>query len=330
MMNKTRLLLTFGASVAAGIVAMAGWYFLVVLLANKVFVLPSIGGVNFTDIIISVRPYSPSEIGNNVLYLLGVFPIPGVLGLYMFFTVGLIGFLVPWAIVSGRVFKEMDELRRQVFEVLQLAAAYARTGVSLPDSLLNISETIGPPLGPRIRSYAMLIKVHTLGPIEAFNKVFGDLPRDLRTLLGILHIAVRGGRPSDVIRAAASLASNIRRFDETRMSRLSGTNAVIFVAVLAYAVTSIIMTKLMSIITSISQETGGAAGAAQLFAITMPIEHIMVIYYLSSLILAILGGLMIARVVKGTSIVAFRYHLIFFIIIFLCFLFLPPILGTII
>lgn len=305
---------------------MVSWYFIVLLVYEEVVVLPSIAGVNFTEIVVSIRPYGMEEVRGNVILLLGLIPVPGVLGFYLYLTLGAIGFFVPLSIIGNRVFREMEEVRKQVFEILQLSAAYARTGVSLADTLMNISGTVGAPLGPRIRSYAMLIKVHTLSPLEAFNKVFGDLPRDLRILLGILYIAVKGGRPTEVIRAAASLASSIRRFDETRMSRLSGAGAVVFVAVIAYTVTSIIMTKLMSIIAGL---TGGVGGVT-LFAITVPVEHIMVIYYLSSLILAILGGLMIARVVNGLSITAFKYYLIFFTIIFLSFTLLPPLLGTVI
>ena len=323
-MVRPRTLGVVAASIGLAVAVPVLWLFFLDFVEEGVLSLPVVGGIDFNVIVLNTRP--PSF--NEVLYtdkcvisspFNSICLMPGIPGLYLFISLGLIGFLIPLYIEANHRYRDLMALRRQVFEVLQLVSSYMRTGTPLSQTLAIISRSLDPPLGPRLRVYARLIAVNA-DPDEAFATAFSDLPRDSRILLRTLSIAAYGGgRAQEIVRTAASFASNIRRFDEVRSSRLAGASTIVFISVLAFAVSAVVMLALIQIL---------ASSSAEIISLDIPLEYIYVIYYVSSLIIAFFGSMMIARVVKNVTLMTAKYMLWLTIIILFSFLLVQPILSV--
>lgn len=318
---RLRSVVVSAIGICSAIIVSNAWLIFRMLVERGVVSIPRLFGVDLNEVVLSIRLYSPAELANNTITVIGPVRIPGILGFYIFLSIALIGFLVPWYIESGRRLSELNNMRRQVFETLQFLAAYLRTGVTLPRALLSLARSIGEPLGSRLYSYALLVNVHVMNHDRAFETVFNGVPRDVRTLLGILNIAIRGGKPAEILSSAAAHASNIRRFDELRASRLAGSTVVVFIGVLAYVITSIIVSSIIELFSGV----GVSALGTRILRIGVPAEHILVIYYISSIVIALLGSILIARIIKGLTIAFVRYFLWIMVSIVLCFIFLKPI-----
>ncbi|RLI01623.1 hypothetical protein DRO31_06085 [Candidatus Bathyarchaeota archaeon] len=318
-MVRKRTLIVTGASIASMVLVAQTWLVFRHLVERGIVHIPAVAGADLNRVVLSVTWYPLDVLVGERIVVFGPFWLPGILGFYIFIALCLLGFLVPWYFEAGRRLNEFMALRRQVFEALQFLASYLKTGVSLSEALISLAKTLKKPLGPYLHNYALLINVNVLSSSRAFDIVFKDLPRDVRVLLGILNIAVRGGRPADALKAAASHASNIKRFDDLRSSRLASSIAIVYTGVIAYVVTSIIVSALMEVF----PRTG--IGVPQALAVATPVEHVLVIYFISSIFIALVSSIMVARVVKGITIAFVRYFFWLLLAIIICFMFVKPI-----
>lgn len=191
-------------------------------------------------------------------------------------------------------------LRKQVAELVTVLASYIKTGVPVAVALELSANAVEEPM----KSYAFRVaKLIRLGhsPFDVFETVFSDVPRDVKVLLSSIPIGVEsGGRVAEVLTSAERFSFQLSRMEELRKARLEGYKSILILAVLAYMVSALVTTLLLSYIAKMALATPIAKAAIDL-------DYVLSLYYISTLIISVITSIAVSRVVYGEVILALKY-----------------------
>ncbi|HID80515.1 MAG TPA: hypothetical protein EYP48_02225 [Ignisphaera sp.] len=197
------------------------------------------------------------------------------------------------------IYIEQSELRRQLLEFIPLLASYVRTGATMLHALESTLEIIKPPLSTYVERFVLLIKLGE-DPVEAFRKVFGVVPREVRAIMNAVIIAmVSGGRVESVLEVAERYVEQIVRMDELRRHRLAEYKIILVLAVVAFAIAGIVVIKLIESIASMA--------ATFPVAYRISIDFLASGYFITSLFLIVISSIVMSRMITGSTVLAPKY-----------------------
>ncbi len=241
--------------------------------------------------------------------------IPYGKGFVALISVALISGLIPGAIHYRRKWRELIILREEMYSLMRSLSGIIRTGVGLGMALDTLLTITRPPMSDRLKLFSSLISLGYSAD-EAFRNAFGDLPRDMRSILYTIVIALQsGGRAPEIIDYAASFTADMRAFEELREGRLSQYVYIVIMACIAFAISAVVMLKML--------ETIVKTGAGILGIAFLDIEFFHSLYFYASLIIVLFSSMTIGRALKGYTPIALFYALIMSIIVSLIFLVMP-------
>ena len=229
------------------------------------------------------------------------FPIPifQTPDAYLVLGFGVSGIAMGLYLYSRDIYIEHSVLRRQLLEFIPLLASYVRTGATILHALENALKIIRPPLATYVERFVLLIKLGE-DPSEAFRKVFGVVPREVRAIMNAVIIAmVSGGRVENVLEAAERYVEQIVRMDELRRHRLAEYKTVLVLAVMAFAIAGVVVIELIE----------SVAGMAVTFptAQKVRIDFLASSYFITSLFLIIVSSIVVSRMITGSMVLAPKY-----------------------
>ncbi len=220
------------------------------------------------------------------------------------FLIGMIltGLALALHIVLKRKHEFLVTVRKQTMEVLPLIASFVRTGMSIVDSLLHTASITKPPISHYLERFARLIRLGS-SPEDVFESIFHGFPSDAKALLRSIVIAMKsGGRVAEILDEATRFSYQLVRLDELREHRLAQYKFISLIAVLAFAIASVIVVALISSIIAPPEVVRILPGAA-----TVQIDVINAMYFYTSMILLIISSAAVSRITTGTFVMAPKY-----------------------
>ncbi|RLG85213.1 MAG: hypothetical protein DRO15_07770, partial [Thermoprotei archaeon] len=137
----------------------------------------------------------------------------------------------------------------------------------------------------------------------------------VKSILYTVVIAFRaGGRAPDIIDYAASFIAEIRAFEEIKESRLAQYIYIIIVACIAFAVSAVVMTLMLSYISEMGQAPIQAG---------INIEYLFSVYFYAALLIIAFSSIAIGRSLRGYTPLAIYYAFIMILITSLIFILGP-------
>lgn len=218
---------------------------------------------------------------------------------YLVFGLILSGlFLALYFAFSLRV-KEHELLKKQIIDMMSLVASYVRTGTPILYALEYSARLIKKPLSEYIESYTNLVKIGE-DPYQALDRIFEKAPREVRAIMASIAVAITsGGRVSEVLGEAEKYVVQLNRMYELRNSRLSGYKVIIILAVVAFIAAGAVSVLLIdSMKASLSNVARGQY---------VDIDFVITVYYLSSILLAVISSMVVARTVADSIVYSYRY-----------------------
>ncbi len=218
---------------------------------------------------------------------------------YLVFGLILSGlFLALYSALGPRV-KEYGLLKRQTIDMISLVASYVRTGTPILSALEYSVKLVKKPLSDYIESYTNLVKIGE-DPYQALDRVFEKAPREVRAIMTSIAVAMTsGGRVSEVLGEAERYVVQLNRMYELRNSRLSGYKVIIILAVVAFIAAGAVSVLLI--------DSMGSAMSNIAKGQYVDIDFVISVYYLSSILLAVISSIVVARTVADSIVYSYRY-----------------------
>ncbi len=208
-------------------------------------------------------------------------------------------------------YREKSRLKKQLGEFIPLVASYVRTGMSLLRALEVSAGVIKEPLADYVERFARLIRLGE-DPAEAFERVFRGSPREVRSILSSVVIAMAsGGRVAEVLSRADQYVTQLNRMDDLRRYQLENYKLMLIMAVLGFALTAIVTLWLLSSMAHVSVELPGIKSVS--------VNLVATSYFITSLLLIVMSSIVTSRIVYDTSVLAAKYMSILFPVISLAF-----------
>ena len=260
---------------------------------------------------IDLSMYKPTP---QILHRPPLPPLPYGKGITALIALTVVSSLAPLARYVRKRAVEVKRVKEETYSFMRVLSSYVRSGLGLMTILRAVSDVIRPPLRDRITLYSSLLSLG-LSSEEAFERAFGDLPRDVKSILYTVVIAFRaGGRAPDIIDYAASFIAEIRAFEEIKESRLAQYIYIIIIACIAFAVSAVVMTLMLSYISGMGQALVQAG---------INIEYLFSVYFYAALLIIVFSSIAIGRSLRGYTPLAIYYAFIMILIISLIFILGP-------
>lgn len=207
-------------------------------------------------------------------------------------------FLALYSAFSFRV-KEYELLKKQIIDMVSLVASYVKTGVSILNALEYSVRHLKKPLSEYIESYASLVRIGE-DPYQALDRVFEKAPREVRVIMASIAVAMTsGGRVSEVLGEAERYVVQLNRMYELRDSRLSEYKVIIILAVVAFIAAGAVSVLLIN--------SMGASMSDIARGQYIDIDFVITMYYLSSMLFAMVSSIVVARTVTDSIVYSYRY-----------------------
>ncbi len=228
--------------------------------------------------------------------------LPFVSGKYSIFFVGNLVSMISAAVYLHlrQRYKTMTIVREGMLQLIPMLNSFVRTGTPLIQALENAASMLREPLSSYVRRFTALIKLGE-DPFRAMRECF---PRyvapEARLLASSIVIAMTsGGRVAEVLEEATRYVYQLQRMDYLMKFRLAEHRFIALSAVLAFALSSIVVTWLVSSIAKLS--------TTMPTAITVNIDKVLSCYFLSTMMLLIASSIVVSRLTTGTFLLAPRY-----------------------
>ena len=207
--------------------------------------------------------------------------------------------LIAYNTLRARIYTR-QRLKQQVTDFITVFSSYVRSGATIAQALEFSAEFVGEPMQSYVIRFSRFLQLG-LNPFEVFEKVFGSTPREVKTVLSCIPVAIEsGGRVADVLTQAERFSFQLSRLEELRRARLEGYKAILFLAIVAYTFSAIVTAVLTSFIAKMAVVTPFAKTVVD-------IRYVLSLYYISSLIISAISSIAISRIVYGETILALKY-----------------------
>ena len=192
----------------------------------------------------------------------GGVPVPYGVGSIVSFEVVLALAVAPLAYNYHRGVSQVRRLRAQVRDFLQVAPDIMASSQSLAEALKASAQLANQPLRGLLRSLEMTYSM-TGNADEAFRRVLGRSPRDVRLLLSSILVAAKsGGRAREALSVTANYAMVLSRIEHIVENRLKAYSIVVFMAVALYGVASGVGISLVRLLSGLSPSLSQVAPLA--------------------------------------------------------------------
>ncbi|ABL78206.1 type II secretion system F family protein [Thermofilum pendens] len=210
-------------------------------------------------------------------------------------TFSLVLFTLPYAFVDylNRSFtRSVESVLPELFKGL---AEAVRSGLTLPEALSSVAETLGGEVGKMLRQVVLLTEMGVTFQ-EAIARAFSRyrLP-SLDRLGSILLTAYEsGGKVIDALETSAQIFGAIRSYEEERATTINPHVLTIYAATILYVILSLTILYVFVMPLSRLQGIPGALGKIN------PGVYAAVMYY-SGVMIAFFGGLIAGKMRHGKA-----------------------------
>ena len=215
--------------------------------------------------------------------------------LYLFASLAAAALAAPYAAISFFNRRYVDAIERSLPMFFEALEEGVRGGMPLVRALETAAKAVGGPLAREILAAVAQIEMGSTLE-EALGELTRQIPAPaLRRATSLVLVAYQsGGRVGDVLGAAAEMYGMLRSYEEERRAVMAPYVATVYVAL---AVFLLVATILLVVFISPLEKLGGAA--AQLLT-PLPSPLFKAVFFLSSAVQAVTGGLVAGKVSRGT------------------------------
>ncbi|MEM0372204.1 MAG: type II secretion system F family protein [Ignisphaera sp.] len=242
------------------------------------------------------------DISNDVLPI----PIYRSSDVYLFvgFVYGAIAFCL-YMLYRDSVYMRM-KLREQIQSMVPLVVSYVRTGTPILTAIENAANFVGDPTKSYLTRFVELVKLG-YSPEESMRNIFRGIPRDVLSVYLSIAVAMSsGGRVHDVLSTAERYLNQMSRLEEMRKNRLEGYKAILILALMAFTVSAIVTTILVSYVARMSPIPISTTPQSR-----VDIARVLSYYYTLILVLTPLTSIALSRIVYNETAIALKYTALF-------------------
>lgn len=246
--------------------------------------------------------------------------------------VGLVCGLIPIVIVSWNNYRYKQAVERNIPRFMSDILQSTDSGMILPSALIAASrEDYGPisyEIGIAMTKFSMGYDFKS-SIMEAAHKLHH--PRMPQVGMIIVEAYSSGGKMHDVLSSSVKLFSGLAEYEEEKKSELKPYTQLVYISILIFLVIAIIIVSQfiapLNRLPTTTQSSGlGAIGRG--FSVSLsniPPVYFESIFFVAGLFESLFGGIIVGKIVEGTSTVGLRHSLVLLAITIIAFN--APVIG---
>jgi flagellar protein FlaJ len=230
----------------------------------------------------------------NMWQVFGVFDLVFVVGVAAGLALALVG------VGAWRRAVYVYRLEGQIPQVLRVLSDAVSAGLSLKGAVESAAALALRPMGDVLRRVLSLAEVGGLTVEEALWRVAGELPSPnfRRFVLIVTEAARSGARLPEVLDVAARSFATVVEFRQAVASQLRPYVALFYTVVAVFAVLADVLVYVL--LPQLAQLTASAPTQQGVKPVALERGDVLRVLYISGFVSAVVGGLVVGRVVYGS------------------------------